>query len=39
MNDFTHPEMVNNEKLLKNKENVLLEVIVKDNGVGIKDED
>ena len=39
MNDFTHPEIVNCEKLLKNKENGLLEVIVKDNGVGIKVED
>ena len=37
--DFTHPEIVNCEKLLNNQENGLLEVIVMDNGVGIKIED
>ena len=37
--DFTHPELINCEKLLSNKENGLLEVIVKDNGLGIKRED
>jgi hypothetical protein len=37
--DFTHPELINCEKLLSSKENGLLEVIVKDNGVGIKKED
>ena len=37
--DFTHPEIINCEKLLNNQENGLLEVIVMDNGVGIKIED
>ena len=39
MNDFTHPDIINKEKLLSNQKNGLLEVIVKDNGLGIKYED
>lgn len=39
LEDFSFPDLVNTEQLLNEQNNGLLEIIVKDNGVGIRVED
>ncbi len=39
LEDLSFPDLVNAEKLLNEQHNGLLEIIVKDNGVGIRVED